>query len=40
MRSESGQLNFERAAELRDIIFEIRSMGKSVAKVRNRDLVG
>ncbi|NMB41888.1 MAG: excinuclease ABC subunit UvrB [Firmicutes bacterium] len=40
MRSESGQLNFERAAELRDIIFEIRSMGKKWAKVRNRDLVG
>ena len=40
MKEESRQLNFERAAELRDIIFEIRSMGKKWAQVRKRDLVG
>lgn len=32
MRSASRELNFEKAAELRDIIFEIRSMGKKWAQ--------
>jgi excinuclease ABC subunit B len=40
MKEAARQLNFERAAELRDIIFEIRSMGKKWAQTRNREVAG
>ena len=40
MKEAARQLNFEKAAELRDIIFEIRSMGKKWAQTRNREVAG
>lgn len=40
MREASQQLNFERAAELRDMLFEIRSMGKKWARVRSKEAAG
>ncbi len=40
MREASKQLNFERAAELRDLILEIRAMGKKWAQAPRQEATG
>ncbi|NMB35978.1 MAG: hypothetical protein GX989_06805, partial [Firmicutes bacterium] len=40
MREASRQLNFERAAELRDLLFEIRAMGKKWAPADRDEAAG